>query len=314
MQPSIQDTLHNLKLGEVTTSGLMSVIPIYLGHSPEYDYTTLPGVTSQGSVKISELPDGATVPELLINNDSDQNVMLIDGDEVIGSKQNRALNATVVVQAHTEMHIPVSCTESGRWSRYYESSQDSGFVMPFTVRCSKKMTVDRNLKERGVYESEQNEVWDKIGMMRERAQAPSHTDAMRDIYRSFENTLDDITNVFSKEPGQTGVVVMIGGEVAGIELFSRDTAYSSMAERILKGYAIEEAISCEMPQVTPTRETAFKFLETVQSMNPEVYPSVGVGDDYRFQGDGVTGTALVCEGEMVFAAFHNSDLAERISA
>jgi hypothetical protein len=38
-----------------------------------------------------------------------------DGEQLVGAKQNRILNMTVLVAAETEVTIPVSCVERGRW-------------------------------------------------------------------------------------------------------------------------------------------------------------------------------------------------------
>src|SRR5256885_7264429 len=44
------------------------------------------------------------------------NVLLYDGEELLGAKQNRILNVTVLVAAQSKTVIPVSCVEEGRWS------------------------------------------------------------------------------------------------------------------------------------------------------------------------------------------------------
>ena len=56
-----------------------------------------------------------SVPELLAHNPLDASVLLYDGEELIGAKQNRILNVTVLVAAASETRIPVSCVEEGRW-------------------------------------------------------------------------------------------------------------------------------------------------------------------------------------------------------
>jgi len=44
-----------------------------------------------------------------VANGADRPLLLLDGEELIGAKQNRILNTTVLVAAHTEVTIPVSC-------------------------------------------------------------------------------------------------------------------------------------------------------------------------------------------------------------
>ena len=48
-------------------------------------------------------------------NPLDTSVLLYDGEELLGAKQNRILNVTVLAAARSETRIPVSCVEQGRW-------------------------------------------------------------------------------------------------------------------------------------------------------------------------------------------------------
>ena len=73
-------------------------------------------------VEVSEQGD---VPNLLFENLGDRKVLLVDGDELVGAKQNRIINTTILLGGKSSTVIPVSCVEQGRWS--YDSPRfDSG--------------------------------------------------------------------------------------------------------------------------------------------------------------------------------------------
>ena len=55
------------------------------------------------------------MPELRVANPLSEHVLFYDGEELVGAKQNRILNVSVLVGARTELPIPVSCVEQGRW-------------------------------------------------------------------------------------------------------------------------------------------------------------------------------------------------------
>jgi hypothetical protein len=57
---------------------------------------------------------------------------LLDGEELIGAKQNRALNLTILAPAKQVIVIPVSCVEAGRWHLRRSPR--------VTHRCSPKVT------------------------------------------------------------------------------------------------------------------------------------------------------------------------------
>jgi len=54
-----------------------------------------------------------SVPDLLVDNRGDVRVLFLEGEELIGAKQNRILNTSVLVPAHSKIKIPVSCVEPG---------------------------------------------------------------------------------------------------------------------------------------------------------------------------------------------------------
>jgi ARG and Rhodanese-Phosphatase-superfamily-associated Protein domain len=39
----------------------------------------------------------------------------MEGEEVVGAKQNRTINLSILVPAQAEVIAPVTCVEAGRW-------------------------------------------------------------------------------------------------------------------------------------------------------------------------------------------------------
>jgi hypothetical protein len=84
------------------------------------DYLTLDEALESKTIEVSELTSSGHVPNIKISNRSDRMVFLMAGQQLVGCKQNRVLNASIMVPAHTEIPLPVTCVESGRWG--YQSS------------------------------------------------------------------------------------------------------------------------------------------------------------------------------------------------
>jgi hypothetical protein len=49
------------------------------------------------------------VPELKLVNLSPSKILILDGEELKGAKQNRIVNATFLIGPKSEVVIPVSC-------------------------------------------------------------------------------------------------------------------------------------------------------------------------------------------------------------
>src|SRR3990172_9050720 len=103
------------QLGEPVTHRGAVVAPLFPRLAPRAAYVTLDEALERG-FRIREVSESGSVPELIAQNPTDADVLLYDGEELVGAKQNRILNVTVLVAAESMLTIPVSCVEQGRWS------------------------------------------------------------------------------------------------------------------------------------------------------------------------------------------------------
>ncbi len=83
------------------------------------------------------------VPFLRVANGADQPLLLLDGEGLIGAKQNRTLN-TVLTAAHAEVTTPVNCVEQKRWgSRGRRFRPGDTSLLPF-LRARKVTRVSQS--------------------------------------------------------------------------------------------------------------------------------------------------------------------------
>ena len=112
----IFDTLNSSKFGEAVRFQNMEMIPLLAENAADFEYDTLDEALNSGAARITETSDSGTVPELTFLNESDTPVFLMDGEELVGAKQNRVLNLSIMAPAGQTITIPVSCVEAGRWA------------------------------------------------------------------------------------------------------------------------------------------------------------------------------------------------------
>src|SRR3954454_4072594 len=102
-----------VRIGEPDVCGPLTVFPLF-GPAPQLEYLSFAQAVGLG-VSVKELETGASVNDLLVLNPTDKNVLLYEGEEVLGEQQNRAFDVSVLLAAGSRLQVPVSCVEHGRW-------------------------------------------------------------------------------------------------------------------------------------------------------------------------------------------------------
>jgi hypothetical protein len=192
-------------LGELQHFKNVTAVPLYHTAHETLVYNTLTEALRDSVIVVTEVNAGGSVPDLKVINNADSPILLLDGEELKGAKQNRVLNASVLLDAHSETIIPVSCTEAGRWGYTSETFSEPGYVMPQNLRANRTRSVSASLNQTHEYHSDQRAVWNDIDRMAEASAANSPTRAMADVFEAKKKGLDDCLDAFSHVSNQKGM-------------------------------------------------------------------------------------------------------------
>jgi hypothetical protein len=298
----ICQSLAGLKLAQQQTHANLTLFPLIGDGDFAPDYLLLDDALDRHLVRVTEVSTGGSVPELALENDCEESVLLVDGDKLLGAKQNRVLNLSILVAGGKRLAIPVSCVEQGRWayrSREFQAAKRTLFAR---ARARKAQSVSDALRACGERQANQSKLWADVAAKADDLDVHSPTLAMSDIYVDRAAQLDTYVHAFHPLPSQRGAIVAIGGTVVGVELFDSAVAFSQYLEKLVRAYALD-AIERELgDQSAPSESDARAFLDLVLATNAERFKALGEGEDIRLTGQGIAGGALTAGGRLVHLA------------
>lgn len=305
MNAELKDYLAKVKLGEPQTHKHITIVPLIGPTNGEPNYLTLAEALETGQFTVTEVSQGGSVPELKVINRLAESVLLLDGEELLGAKQNRVLSTTILLKESSETVVPVSCTEQGRWAYSSAAFSSSDVIMAHRVRSRQSRSVARSLEMGSPHQSDQGEVWAGIADLHQMLGSSSPTGAMHDAYVQRQADLDAALKSFTCVTGQSGLLVLLDGEVAGFDTVSRPAAYAKLHLKLLKSYVIEALAESKDTkfEAAQAHDRARAFLDETGECEEQRFPSIGHGEDCRFKKPGMAGTALVHGKHTVHAAF-----------
>lgn len=201
------------------------------------DILTLKKGLELGLVNVKEC-DTSQVNTIIVKNNAITPLILIDGEEIIGGDQNRIVNSTILIDAGSKMKIPVSCSEKNRWAFKSEFKQ-SEYMANYNTRRAKEYASR-------VSNSYQDVIWSSIDCLEVENDYASPTSAMEESYKNIKAAQNEIIKQFKIMDGQTGVLIMVDGEIKGFELFLNSGIYRDFHEKIIKSYLIDSKIKNNM--------------------------------------------------------------------
>ena len=310
MEGAIREKIIHILPGDVQQYRDVSVFPLTCGFKPPVKHLVLKEAMEKGLITIGEVNEGGHVPQLKVTNNAEAPVLILDGEELFGAKQNRVLNTTVLLRKRSVTIIPVSCTEQGRWHYESKTFTESGIIMSPRLREVKNRSVQESLRTSREFRSDQGAIWNGIREQADHASVSSPTSAMRDVHENRREDISDYGRHFPLVPGQQGILVAIGQEVMGMDAVTYPQAYALLHEKLVQSYVLDAITLSSGKRSTSGKTQAQDFINSIEGCETMKYKSAGHGWDVRFQGKKVIGSVLAYRGGAVHLAFFAS-LAQR---
>ncbi len=290
--------LEMLKVGKAQSHQGLTVFPLIVQKSSFYEYLTLDEALKGSFITIQEKGQG-TVSEIEVVNRGEKDVLLIDGEELVGAKQNRILNISLIVAAMTTASIPVSCVESGRWAHNFSGFQSEERMAFSNLRMKKASSVMKSAVTGQGFHSDQPAVWDEISECACKMKvSPSATSAMSHIHKTKKADIDKLRKDFKAGDGDVGSVFAVNGKILGADIFDKPAVYQKLFPKVLESYLMEVLVAKKSKE-TVGNEEAEAFLAEAKGNLGQILASPGIGNIVRINAKGVVGAALVVKGSVV---------------
>ena len=297
---------HTFAAGEPVTHRGITVVPLFPASEPVAEYITLAEGIALG-LSVTEVDEHGEVGELLVANPTAHRVLMYDGEELEGAKQNRILNVSVLVEARSTLAVPVSCVEAGRWG--YDGDGDHQRVFSAISRTSSprvRRAKEEHLRSaplaRGIAQSA---VWSAVDDTHTERGSSSPTAAYSDAVRHVQPDLDDLVGQFPLRPGQCGVLLGYAGAVVCMDAVSRAEVYEGLHQALLAGYVMDALSFVDGKGIG--KSEADDFLSAVSAVEAIRRPSAGLGDDLRLSAQMATGSGLEFNGEVIQMTAYPTD-------
>lgn len=322
MIQSLNNLAYRLTVGEPRVSGRLTIYPLFYSGSEknreeeapdqkEIHYLLLEDALDRGTFEVGEISESGSVNTIVVTNQTGEPVLILDGEELLGAKQNRMVNATIMVAAGKTV-IPVSCVEQGRW-RYEDAKFSKSDAFGYSsLRRQKAEQVSCSLETGADFNADQAAIWEEIERSSKNLGTESPTGAMHESYSSREDELRDLVDNFEYLPGQVGIAVYINNRFSCLDIFDKSQTLEKLWTRLLKSYALEALNTRGRCLKYPHPEPA-ELSKAIETSEYLTYPSVSLGQDLRLTGPGIIGAGLIVDEELIHLSIFPATEKERRS-
>lgn len=316
-------------IGKRIESNGLTVFPLYLKVGLKSSVTSGLAMIDGGFVKVKEVSAAGRVPTLYVINDCKSHVLFLEGDQLVGAKQNRICNSSVLIAPESFAEIPVSCVEQGRWAKKssaFASSNNSAtpemrkILKESKREARKKYILQQQLAEldedaselhehAAVHHASQGAVWDKVETMQSMHLSPSQTSSMDDVFESKRNLIERALQTFKYPLNAQGWIIAINGEIQTIEMFGEKVLCEKAWERVMGGCVLESMGKVgqrhrgkkeTMPKIDRVKEQqVFRALDRLMKLVWARVAAVSAGEEYRGDDGSLIGSQLQLDGQLV---------------
>jgi hypothetical protein len=296
----------SLEIGHPTLAGNLALFPLLLkaqmGTAWAAPYLLYEHAQALSMVSIEERGEAGVVSELVVHNMAAQPVLLVEGEVLLGMKQTRVLNITVLVPAGSRLVVPVSCVEAGRWqSVSVQATGKAAVNLAPSVRAAKTVTVARSVRSARSFASDQQAVWQGVDRVLDAHDMPAPSRSYAAMADERAPRLMELGRSVRPAPGQVGVLACVGREVACVDVFEAPAVLAGLWSGLVASYQADSLIAetAARPLGPRTRTDVATWFRSIAAASSNDAPEVGLGHHLNLVAPGLEAAALVHEGRVL---------------
>lgn len=230
--------LPRITVGLGLRCGGLTALPLYLSEASRLHYALGLPQMQEGRVQVREAGHRMIVGQVKVENHAGVRVLFLEGDQIVGARQDRIVNTSVMVPHGGVLDLPVSCSEHGRstGSQRFEPGRNPA---PICLRRVVKGSVTQALVGDRGFVSDQSGIWDHIREHHRDANVASPTQALADLYRSEAERIADFARTITYPPGCAGVALGIGRRLVSLDLFDNHRTCRMVWSRLVTSAAVD---------------------------------------------------------------------------
>jgi|GEM_PF-506578 len=291
MEILLKQNIRQIRTDDAIQMGSAQIFALYWDIACAPLYITLDEAFARNTLEVTEIHDQGQVSEIKLVNKGMDRIFLMAGEELLGAKQNRVLNTSLMVEANTSIHVPVSCVEKNRWQyrkRTFTSEKSSAHSR-LRAGMSRDVTSSYQKKKRPF--ANQGKVWHEVDRKMRKMESDSHSAALHQVYQDYQPYIEKQVRSIRLSEDCCGIAVAINGKIIGMDLFDKPETFANLRQKILNSYMIDALEGFE--KSARVKRTAInKWLKAVSHEKFESYASPGLGRDIRVVSGSTTGAAL----------------------
>ena len=273
----------------------------------ENNFLTLEESISKSLVDIKEINSKGTIRYLKVSNKSNQKLLILGSEQIIGNalKQNRVVNNTTLVPEQTTIMLSVSCCEKNRWSPAVANNICTSESLYFTKgRINNSVNIFDNNK------TDQFKIWEDIAEKLDEFNTKSFTGTLEDTYNRNKLYFDEITNYFTINENDVGVVAAIGNRLVNVEIFSSNKLLKMYFPKIIKSLIFESYKKTSQNYLLGLKDV-YKLFRLIEFSEKKLHKPHNdcLGEEIRFNSDRVVGSCLNYKEKLLhFSGFLKDDM------
>jgi len=306
MTQNFMSYINELKIGDPRKHKNLTIYPLLSSENIISEYRLLDEAIESEEVQVEEVDKEGVVEELNLITRGKENILIVEGEQIIGLKQNRIFNITILVGRNTEITVPVSCVEQGRWHRTKKQKARATSVASAKLRGTMGKEYTRNIKFCRIHRADQRKVWDKINEYESKRSRFSPTNSYHDFEGNLQNELNTFLKEFEWQQGQVGIVAFVNEEFVALDVFHHPEITGKLYHRMISSCAVDALYTDEEPKSRSKSEPT-NVLNMISTLDWEAFPTFGLGKQLRVENEQLSASALVDEGSLIHLSAYPSE-------